>query len=289
MSELGWADDLTKQTPYDKEFFDRLRDGVRRSAGLLVPLVVELVNPRSVIDVGCGLGIWLKEIAEHGIDDVLGVDGDYLDRGEFEISPDAFHSADLAQPLRLDRRFDLALSLEVAEHLPESAAATFVESLALLAPVVLFSAAIPRQGGLDHVNEQWPGYWADHFERHGYHCIDCIRPRLWENEQIQFWYAQNALLFVSSETLSTNSVLRLEHARAGGRPMPIVHPRTLELHNPVGMLRRLQRWGIVTEDEIQAKREVLADWERRRATMGYPWCSPERSSFSSPIRRMYRK
>jgi hypothetical protein len=63
----------------------------------------------------------------------------------------------------------------------------------------------------------------------------------------------------------------------------------LELHNPVGMLRRLQRWGIVTEDEIQAKREVLADWERRRATMGYPWCSPERSSFSSPIRRMYRK
>ena len=63
---------------------------------------------------------------------------------------------DLAQPLQIDRRFDLALSLEVAEHLPPECGSEFVQTLTDLSSVILFSAAIPFQGGTDHLNEQWP-------------------------------------------------------------------------------------------------------------------------------------
>lgn len=163
--------------------------------------------------------------AEHGVEDVFGVDVEFIDRTKLEIPPERFLAADLTAPLELGRSFDLAVSLEVGEHLPESAAATYVQSLVALAPAILFSAAIPGQGGTHHVNEQWPGYWADHFDRHRYRCIDCFRRRFWQAAAIQPWYAQNTLLFVSAELLAANGDLRAEHDRSGGQPLALVHPR----------------------------------------------------------------
>jgi SAM-dependent methyltransferase len=249
-------------TPYDSAFFDRMRRGMRRSAEILVPIAVELVRPQSVIDVGCGHGVWAKVFAEHGVEDVFGVDGDYIDKSKLEIPSERFLAVDLTAPLELGRRFDLAVSLEVGEHLPESAAATYIESLVALAPAVLFSAAIPRQGGRHHVNEQWPGYWADHFDRHRYRCIDCFRMRLWQLDAIQPWYAQNSLLFVSPEVLAANDVLRVEHDRNGGPPRSLVHPTIWSYPNPLGFLERLRRLGIMTEEEVESKRELVAEWQR---------------------------
>jgi SAM-dependent methyltransferase len=253
---------MTGGTPYRDSFFEAMRPGTRRSAEILVPYVVDLVGPRSVVDVGCGHGVWLKVFAEHGVEDVLGVDGEYIDESKLEISAERFMAADLAARLELRRRFDLAVSLEVGEHLPESAAATYVESLVALAPAVLFSAAIPGQGGIHHVNEQWPGYWADHFDRHRYRCIDCFRMRLWELDAMQPWYAQNALLFVSDELLASSRVLRAEHDRNGGRPLALVHPRIWTFPNPLGFLERLRRLGIMTEEEVTSKRLTIAEWRR---------------------------
>ena len=105
-------------------------------------------------------------------------------------------AGDLAQPLQIDRRFDLALSLEVAEHLPPECGSEFVQTLTDLSSVILFSAAIPFQGGTDHLNEQWPEYWADRFDARGYVPIDCIRRRIWRNEDVEWWYAQNLMFFV---------------------------------------------------------------------------------------------
>src|SRR5204862_3532668 len=139
-----------------------------RSARAVVPLVMELVRPASVLDVGCGLGTWLAAFAEAGVADFLGMDGDYVDRAKLKIPAERFRAADLTNPPSPGRTFDLAVCLEVAEHLPEKASPRLVELLATAAPVVLFSAALPGQGGTRHINEQWPAFWQRLFAARGF-------------------------------------------------------------------------------------------------------------------------
>ena len=144
---------------YSGEFYQHIRQGSHRSAEEIVPLIMTSWQPRSVIDVGCGLGAWLRVFKQHGVEDVFGVDGSYVDTKTLEIPVERFAAVDLAKPFHLDRQFDLVMSLEVAEHIPGACAEIFIESVTRLGPVVLFSAAIPFQGGTHHVNEQWPDYW----------------------------------------------------------------------------------------------------------------------------------
>ena len=206
------------------KFYKENQFGFLRSAKEVVPLVIELLRPRCVIDVGCGIGTWLSVFREHGIEDVLGVDSDYIYRKMLQIPEDRFLGFDLRKPLRLDREFDLALSLEVAEHLPHECAETFVDSLARLAPAILFSAAIPYQGGEHHLNEQWPDYWASLFRKKEYTVFDYIRWKIWENDAVDWWYAQNILLFAKKSYVEDHSLL-------GSLPdchcsrLAVVHPK----------------------------------------------------------------
>lgn len=192
---------------------------------MIVPLVVRMLAPRSVVDVGCGLGTWLAVFAGNGVSDVVGVDGKYVDTDRLEIPPERFVAHDLATPLSVGRRFDLAVSLEVAEHLPADRAAVFVASLTGLAPFVLFSAAIPFQGGTNHVNEQWPGYWADLFEARGFAPVDCIRREVWSDERVEWWYAQNTLLFVNETRLGMPLADGRSLERTPVSQLALVHPR----------------------------------------------------------------
>lgn len=192
---------------------------------MIVPLVVRRLRPQSVVDVGCGLGTWLAVFGENGVADVVGVDGDYVDPARLEIPPVSFVAHDLSRSLRLDRRFDLALSLEVAEHLPPRCAATFVDSLTALAPFVLFSAAIPFQGGTNHVNEQWPDYWAALFEARGFAPVDCFRRHVWGNDDVEWWYAQNTLLFVEEGRLGVPPGGGPPLERTPRAQLALVHPR----------------------------------------------------------------
>jgi SAM-dependent methyltransferase len=227
---------------YTPDFYRSHRDGSRRSAEAIVPIVLDLVQPRSVIDVGCGLGAWLAVFREHGVEDVWGVDGSYVDRRLLQIPPERFLPADLRHPVRLPRRFDLVVSVEVAEHLPADCAATFVESLTALGSVVLFSAAIPYQGGVDHVNEQWPEYWAARFAEHGYVAIDYIRPRVWRDEGVEWWYAQNALLYAEREHVEGEPRLRAAREATQLQPLSVVHPRKyLWLIDWLHLVRALRR------------------------------------------------
>ena len=161
-------------------------------------------KPQSVVDVGCGHGTWLAVFVELGILEYCGIYGDYIDPSALDIPADRFIAADSAQPLRLDRRFDLVVTLEVAEHLPKTDASTFVQSLTELGPVVLFSAAIPFQGGENHLNEQWPDYWAHLFHNRGYRAVDCLRKKTWHNDKVEPWYAQNILLFVHPDEIASS-------------------------------------------------------------------------------------
>lgn len=211
--------------PYTNEFYRTQRDGSRLSAQAIVPLVLALVKPQSVVDVGCGVGTWLSVFKRFGIEDVCGVDGEYVDRNMLEIPESQFLAFDLTRPIEIDRQFDLVVSVEVAEHLPEQCAKTFVQSLTKLGPIVLFSAAIPFQGGTCHVNEQWPDYWANYFKDNGYEAIDCIRKRVWQNDKIEWWYSQNILLFSRKDHLAGHPLLKKEFENTDPSQLSIVHPK----------------------------------------------------------------
>ena len=169
------ADDHGKY--YNPRFYRELASA-QESAREVLPLVLDVVKPASMVDIGCGTGNWLAIAHELGVPEILGVDGSWV-AGQLAIAKERFFEHDLSMPLKLDRRFDLALSLEVAEHLPASSAQNFVQSLCSAADVVVFSAAIPGQGGRRHVNEQWPFYWAELFAGFRYECYDFLRPRIW--------------------------------------------------------------------------------------------------------------
>ncbi len=216
---------MSDATPYVQEFYQGLASGVRSSARVVVPLVVQLLQPKSVIDVGCGTGIWLSVFREQGVHDICGLDGGYVGRDMLEIPPENFIPFDLTRPIKMDREFDLVISLEVAEHLPEDYAEQFVDSLVGLGSVILFSAAIPFQGGLNHVNEQWQDYWVAMFQRREYIVVDCIREHVWKNDAVDPWYAQNMFLFVKRSRVSPSESFRKVLEHSGMSAFSVVHPQ----------------------------------------------------------------
>ncbi len=182
---------------YSSEFFVQEFEYSRRAASVVVPLVLNMVPARSVVDVGCGLAQWAAEFLANGVEEVWGIDGDYVDRALLQIPRESFVAQDLSEQIRFDGTVDLAVCLEVAEHLPESRAAGLIADLTTLAPCVLFSAAMPEQGGLNHMNEQYLSYWVKLFEEQGFRGVDAIRPQILGNELVAWWYQQNIVLFAA--------------------------------------------------------------------------------------------
>ena len=211
------------ETQYDTAFYDQHVAGSLSSARVVLPILTEYYQPKSVVDVGCGRGTWLRAAIDCGIEDALGIDGDYVDTGSLLIDPSRFLATDLADRFDVGRRFDLAISVEVAEHLPFHRSETFVADLVKLSPCVLFSAALPYQGGTNHVNEQWLEFWAIFFRRHGYVACDLFRPRIWSDKRVEFWYSQNLVIFCQQELAE----IFPKETLAASRPLSFPHPVTL--------------------------------------------------------------
>jgi SAM-dependent methyltransferase len=187
---------------YSADFYRYLASFAARSARAVVPRLTAFLPVRSVVDFGCGQGAWLSVWRSTGAS-VVGVDGPYVDPNRLLIDAAAFHAADLAQPIDLGRRFDLVQSLEVAEHLPAARAEQFIATLTAHGPCVLFSAAIPGQGGENHINEQPPGYWRAIFRKRGYVAIDCLRPQLVNDPAVERSYRYNMMLYVTEPHLAS--------------------------------------------------------------------------------------
>lgn len=192
---------------YGEQFFTTMHNAALQSAEVVVPIVMELVNPRSVIDIGCARGDWLRTFQDHGVERVFGLDGAYLDTATLVIPRESFRAVDLNTDRRLDGDFDVAVCLEVGEHLKPEAAEPLVDRLTQSAPVVLFSAAVPLQGGTDHINEQWPEYWRKIFDSKGFIMTDPIRDQVRSDDRVSWYYRQNMLVYVARDALSSYPAL----------------------------------------------------------------------------------
>jgi SAM-dependent methyltransferase len=203
---------------YDSGFYKLNVGGAAASASVVVPRILErFPQAKSVVDFGCGPGIWLNEFLSRGLE-VKGYDfgegiAEYL-----SIPAHLYEQANLAAPVAAGRKYDIAVSLEVAEHIEDDKADVFVESLCGASDTIVFSAAIPGQGGTHHVNEQWIGYWIEKFDARGYAYED-IRHLFWDNEAVEWWYRQNIIIFEKDKKTTISSVNFAGHS--------LVHPRLL--------------------------------------------------------------
>lgn len=182
---------------YNEVFFRYIHQGAIRSAGRIVPLAIQGLGIKSVLDVGCGAGAWLSVYRQQGVADILGVDGAYVREDSLLVPPQAFQARDITQPFDLRRQFDLVQCLEVGEHVPKAASKSLVENLVRHGKLVLFSAAIPGQGGEHHINEQPCEFWRHLFNSHGYKPFDFIRPLIKDSADVESWYRYNVLLYAA--------------------------------------------------------------------------------------------
>jgi len=207
---------FSKRGLYDENFYQKQKGGSLSSSEIVAKLVVdEFPAIHSVIDVGCGAGAWASAFLAGGRS-VVGIDGDYVKREDLFIPPEMFLPVDLNSPPAASQigNFDLAICVEVAEHLNPAQESQFIGFLTDLAPLVLFGAAIPGQGGVGHINEQWQSHWVGLFQTCGFGCKDIVRPKVWNDDRVKPWYAQNTFVFVKGGAQNLSY------------PTDLVHPRT---------------------------------------------------------------
>lgn len=180
-----------------------------QAPSVIVPLLFNLFSPRSVIDVGAGLGTWLKCFQKLGVKDILGLDGDWIDSDLLVVDKKFFKSKDLRFSFDLNRKFDLALCLEVAEHFEEEYAERFIFNLCDISDIVVFGAAIPGQGGQNHLNEKPPDFWVKLFKQNGFLLSHDLRNKFWNNNQVNWWYKQNMLVFTRKSGIENSNEIKL--------------------------------------------------------------------------------
>lgn len=185
---------------YSRLFYEKQLTQSKQSADEVLPIINTWFQPKTVIDVGCGVGAWLEVWKSYdNVNEIKGIDGSFVDKSLLQIDASVeFLQADLNERLPKLKSYDLAVCLEVVEHLEEKRADTFVEDLTKLSNIIIFSAAIPGQEGTHHVNEQFMSYWIDKFNSHDYKCYDIIRPLIWDKDKIAWWFRQNMVVYVKN-------------------------------------------------------------------------------------------
>lgn len=243
---------------YGTDFYRFLASFAVQSAQRIVPALTAAVPVRSVADFGCGQGAWLSVWVDAGAS-VVGVDGPYIDKRHLLIDAGDFHAADLAAPIDLGRQFDLVQSLEVAEHLPAAKAAQFVDTLTAHGAFVLFSAAVPGQGGENHLNEQPLAYWRAVFRERGYCAVDYLRPLIRHDPSIARWYRCNIMLYAREDAVAALAEPARSRRVPDAEPLEDYWPLSYRLRHalvrqlPSGVIDRISR----TKGALAARRAGL--------------------------------
>lgn len=224
---------------YPAGFYENRRAHTAHAARRILAALPPGLMRNRIADIGCGTGTFLAAALELGSSAAYGVEGDWVTPTMLDDPSIAFAPQDL-EATASGPTVDLVLSLEVAEHLSPARAASFVADLVAMAPAVLFSAAIPGQGGVGHRNEQWQSWWAAHFAAHGYAAYDVIRPLIWADDAIPAWYRQNIVLYLDAPTAAALGLAPTEPAL-----LDRVHPSFWSRAN-----RELQYANALPESEV---------------------------------------
>jgi hypothetical protein len=178
----------------------------------IIPLLVELTDiPQSVVDLGGGGGGWLKAFQEIGSQKISLIDHPCMQSQDLLISSEYFIAVDLSKEIPEPIKCDLSISTEFAEHIDYQMSEKIVDFLTQSSDVVLFSAAIPGQGGGGlHINEQRPSFWKNLFQERGYERVDAIRPQIIFDNTIPFWFRQNLYLYVEKDYLKNSKLASLK-------------------------------------------------------------------------------
>lgn len=217
---------------FNASYYRALGDPSAASARVVVPYLMELFGPTSVIDVGCGSGHWLDAFSALGVERLVGLDSGLVPEEDPAVRKGWLREADLSLPFVADERFGLALCIETLQYLPEWREEGFIKDLAALAPVVVFSTAVPMQqwpAPGDPI-ERWQGHWPPLFSKHGFTVCDVVRQKFWDDPRVGWWYRQNVLVFIHNELLLEREELRLLIEGVGRLSM--VHPAAIEEKRP---------------------------------------------------------
>jgi len=255
---------------YDKGFYDNQRDSSYRAAIKILSEIKCLYNFGSVVDIGCGMGEWLKASTELGATTIQGYDGNYVDREEMSIDSAFFTEIDLeSDNLSINEKYDLAICMEVIEHISHESGLLLIDQLCKASDVVLFSAAIPFQGGTGHINEAWPQEWIKQFNTNGFFVVDFIRPKFWHDDSLPWWYRQNAFLFIKEKSLAANYFDDFSERLM--MPHSVVHPDLFILNSSKNNLIDGSKGGffLLTED---TRNQKIKPYDDKSCIIDYP-CS----------------
>jgi hypothetical protein len=182
---------------YDSSFYTGMKDDHYHSAVKFFKHLFQHYRPDSLVDFGAGTGAWIKAARDLGVKTILGIEGEWVKNSASHIVPGLpYHYQNMEDPVCLERHFDMAMSLDVAEHLTQSRADTFLDDMCTAADFIMFGAAMSLQLGANHINEQNQTYWIEKFRARGYICRDFFRAPLWFHNDIQANYLQNTFVFV---------------------------------------------------------------------------------------------
>jgi SAM-dependent methyltransferase len=233
---------MNKSSHYGGRFYRRQSGSSSESAKIVVPAICKLFNPKSVLDVGCGIGTWGVEFKANGVARVCGIDGPWVNPAWVLLSPAEFVAVDFLRGELIDKvlvgeKFDLTVSFEVLEHIDKGRADSLVQFMTSKSDVVIVGAAPPGQGGRNHVNEQWPSYWIELFAKHGFVPFDILRALTWQAPNVDAPYIQNPIVYFRGavppeiQTLGEKLAISAMH-----NPRDIVHPAAY-----LGKARKLEQ------------------------------------------------
>ena len=191
------AKNATHQEIYDQRYNDFLDAVAVESVPAMAATIQRIFKPNSVIDVGCGAGTLLAQLKQNGVE-IKGLE--YSDAGIARCKEKGVHveKFDLETEQAVQENWDVTVSFEVAEHLPESLADNYVMVITQFSPVVIMSAATVGQGGFDHVNEQPHEYWIEKLQWRGFDYDGQTSQQVrieWAGMGVASWYVNNTMIF----------------------------------------------------------------------------------------------
>lgn len=182
---------------YSDSFYEKRRqDPWRSEANHVGNVLYRMFEPQSVIDFGCAVGSHLEPFYKRGVE-VQGVEAHEAAIENAVIPQEHILQHDLREPFEVSKKYDLAISIEVAEHIPERFSDTFVSTISKSSNTIVLTAAQPGQGGDHHVNEQPKSYWVQKFEKRGFIHDEEQAKTLAQLLEVEHsdWVKDNLLLF----------------------------------------------------------------------------------------------